>query len=69
MKKCCVIKNDVLYLYKKFKQIEIMKAEEKAKDLINRFGGDAYELPQLKIRELELELKYWKSVLEEIEKL
>ena len=46
-----------------------MKAEEKAKDLINRFGGDAYELPQLKIRELELELKYWKSVLEEIEKL
>ena len=45
-----------------------MNAEEKAKDLINQFGGDAYELSQIKVRELEIELKYWKSVLEEIEK-
>ena len=45
-----------------------MNPKEKAKDLINQFEGDAEELSEIKIRELELQLKYWKSVLEEINK-
>ena len=45
-----------------------MNAEEKAIDLIKQFQGDAFELTEIKVRELEIELKYWKQVLKEIGK-
>lgn len=43
-----------------------MTTTEKATDLIKQFEGDAFELTEIKVRELEIELKYWKQVLEEI---
>mgnify|MGYP000907092446 CR=1 FL=1 len=45
-----------------------MSAQEKAECLIKQFKGDAFELTEIKVRELEIELKYWKQVLEEINK-
>ncbi|WP_445718219.1 hypothetical protein [Flavobacterium sp.] len=45
-----------------------MNEQEKAIDLIREFESDAFELTEIKIRELKLELKYWEKVLEEIGK-
>jgi len=46
-----------------------MDAKDKAKELIKQFDGDALELSEIKVRELEIELKYWKQVVSEISKL